>query len=111
MKNKIKALTDLLPDWMKGGGSVTANVNPSGYLTGNYNTPAMAGGSGYGPRIVTPVRPVARGNSTTQIHAPISITQQPGQSATDVAQEVRRELDRRERQASASGRASLTDRN
>ncbi|HDX8371264.1 TPA: phage tail tape measure protein [Aeromonas dhakensis] len=111
LKNKIKALTDLLPDWMKGGGSVTANVNPSGYLTGNYNTPAMAGGSGYGPRIVTPVRPVARGNSTTQIHAPISITQQPGQSATDVAQEVLRELDRRERQASASGRASLTDRN
>ncbi|MFM5527683.1 phage tail tape measure protein [Aeromonas veronii] len=111
LKNKIKALTDLLPDWMKGGGSVTANVNPSGYLTGNYNTPAMAGGSGYGPRIVTPVRPVTRGNSTTQIHAPISITQQPGQSATDVAQEVRRELDRRERQAAASGRASLTDRN
>ncbi|MFM5577134.1 phage tail tape measure protein [Aeromonas veronii] len=111
LKNKIKALTDLLPDWMKGGGSVTANVNPSGYLTGNYNTPAMAGGSGYGPRIVTPVRPVARGNSTNQIHAPISITQQPGQSATDVAQEVRRELDRRERQAAASGRASLTDRN
>lgn len=111
LKNKIKTLTDLLPDWMKGGGSVTANVNPSGYLTGNYNTSAMAGGSGYGPRIVTPVRPVARGNSTTQIHAPISITQQPGQSATDVAQEVRRELDRRERQAAASGRASLTDRN
>ncbi|MFQ1777892.1 phage tail tape measure protein [Aeromonas veronii] len=111
LKNKIKALTDLLPDWMKGGGSVTANVNPSGYLTGNYNTPATAGGSGYGPRIVTPVRPVARGNNTTQIHAPISITQQPGQSATDVAQEVRRELDRRERQAAASGRASLTDRN
>lgn len=111
LKNKIKALTDLLPDWMKGGGSVTANVNPSGYLTGNYNTSAMAGGSGYGPRIVTPVRPVARGNSTTQIHAPISITQQPGQSASDVAQEVRRELDRRERQAAASGRASLTDRN
>ncbi|WP_429098635.1 phage tail tape measure protein [Aeromonas veronii] len=111
LKNKIKALTDLLPDWMKGGGSVTANVNPSGYLTGNYNTPAMAGGSGYGPRIVTPVRPVARGNSTTQIHAPISIVQQPGQSGADVAQEVRRELDRRERLAAASGRASLTDRN
>jgi hypothetical protein len=111
LKNKIKALTDLLPDWMKGGGSVTANVNPSGYLTGNYNTPATAGRSGYGPRIVTPVRPVARGNSTTQIHAPISIVQQPGQSGADVAQEVRRELDRRERQGAANGRASLTDRN
>ncbi|MDX7924114.1 phage tail tape measure protein, partial [Aeromonas media] len=111
LKAKIKTLTDLLPDWMKGGGSVTANVNPSGYLTGNYNTPAMAGGSGYGPRIVTPPRPVARGNTTTQISAPIHIVQQPGQSGADVAQEVRRELDRRERQAAANGRASLTDRN
>ncbi len=111
LKAKIKALTDLLPDWMKGGGSVTANVNPSGYLTGNYNTAAMAGGSGYGPRIVTPPRPVARGSTTTEINAPIHIVQQPGQSGADVAQEVRRELDRRERQAAANGRASLTDRN
>ncbi|MGL6051885.1 MAG: phage tail tape measure protein [Aeromonas salmonicida] len=112
LKAKIKTMTDLLPDWMKGGGSVTANVNPSGYLTGNYNTPAMAGGSGYGPRIVTPPRPVAaRASGTTHINAPINITQQPGQSATDVAQEVRREMDRRERQAAANGRASLTDRN
>ena len=111
LKAKIKALTDLLPDWMKGGGSVTANVNPSGYLTGNYSTPAMAGGSGYGPRIVTPPRPVARGSTTTEINAPIHIVQQPGQSGADVAQEVRRELDRRERQAAANGRASLSDRN
>ncbi|WP_368176000.1 phage tail tape measure protein [Aeromonas sp. s1(2024)] len=111
LKAKIKGITDLLPDWMKGGGSVTANVNPSGYLTGNYNTAAMAGGSGYGPRIVTPPRPVARGSTTTKINAPIHIVQQPGQSGADVAQEVRRELDRRERQAAANGRASLTDRN
>jgi TP901 family phage tail tape measure protein len=112
LKAKIKTMTDLLPDWMKGGGSVTANVNPSGYLSGDYNTPAMAGGSGYGPRIVTPPRPVAaRASGTTHINAPINITQQPGQSATDVAKEVSRELDRRERQAAASGRASLTDRN
>ncbi|AHE50093.1 phage tail tape measure protein, TP901 family [Aeromonas hydrophila 4AK4] len=111
LKAKIKALTDLLPDWMKGGGSVTANVNPSGYLTGNYNTPAITGGSGYGPRIVTPPRPVARGNTTTEINAPIHIVQQPGQSGMDVAQEVRRELDRRERQSAANGRASLSDRN
>ncbi|HEH9402152.1 TPA: phage tail tape measure protein [Aeromonas sobria] len=112
LKAKIKTMTDLLPDWMKGGGSVTANVNPSGYLSGDYNTPAMAGGSGGGPRIVTPPRPVAaRASGTTHIDAPINITQQPGQSATDVAQEVRRELDRRERQAAANGRASLTDRN
>ena len=63
-----------------------------------------------GPRIVeTPKLAPTRGNSTTQIHAPIHIVQQPGQSGADVAQEVSRELDRRERQASARTRASLRD--
>ncbi|WP_323949862.1 phage tail tape measure protein [Aeromonas veronii] len=84
-----------------------------GYLNGNYGQTALAGGYSYGPRIVQTAKPVAaRGAaSTTQIHAPISIVQQPGQSGADVAKEVSRELDRRERQAAASGRASLTDRN
>lgn len=84
-----------------------------GYLNGNFGTPALSGGYSYGPRIVQTAKPVAaRGEaSTTQINAPINIVQQPGQSATDVAQEVRRELDRRERQGAANGRASLTDRN
>ena len=62
------------------------------------------------PRILdTPKLAPARGGGSTQIHAPISIVQQPGQSGADVAQEVRRELDRRERQASARSRASLRD--
>lgn len=64
------------------------------------------------PRIIdTPKLAPARGGGSTQIHAPISIVQQPGQSGADVAQEVRRELDRRERQASARTRASLRDTN
>ncbi len=64
------------------------------------------------PRIIeTPKLAPARSNTSTQINAPIHIVQQPGQSGADVAQEVRRELDRRERQAAANGRASLTDRN
>lgn len=63
-----------------------------------------------GQRIVeTPKLAPTRGSSTTQIHAPIHIVQQPGQSGADVAQEVSRELDRRERQASARTRASLRD--
>lgn len=210
LKAKIKALTDLLPDWMKGGGSVTANINPSGYLTGNYNQPALASGYDYGttrrireqvqtvalspvtdttrtireqlqpvalnpvadttrtireqlqpvalspvadttrtireqlqpvalspiadatrtvrekvvnvngkgagrdgPRIVQTAKPVAaRGaSSTTEINAPINIVQQPGQSGSDLAQEISRELDKRERQAAARGRATLGDRN
>lgn len=79
-----------------------------GYLTGNYNQPAMA--TGYGQTMYQPPKLApARGGGSTQIHAPISIVQQPGQSGADVAQEVSRELDRRERQASARTRASLRD--
>lgn len=63
-----------------------------------------------GPRIVeTPKLAPARGDTNIHISAPIHIAQQPGQSSVDVAQEVRRELDRRERQASARTRASLRD--
>ncbi len=110
LKAKVKSITDILPDWMKGGSAVTATVRQSGYLTGNYSQPAMA--TGYGPTMYQPPKLAqARGGGTTQIHAPISIVQQPGQSGTDVAQEVRRELDRRQRQASARTRASLRDTN
>ncbi|GJA75419.1 hypothetical protein KAM354_06550 [Aeromonas caviae] len=110
LKAKVKSITDILPDWMKGGSAVTATVRQSGYLTGNYDQPAMA--TGYGPTMYQQPKLVpARGGGSTQIHAPISIVQQPGQSGADVAQEVRRELDRRERQASAHTRASLRDTN
>lgn len=65
-----------------------------GYLNGNFGSPALSSGYSYGPRIVQTAKPVpTRGAlSTTQINAPIHIVQQPGQSAVDVAQEVRREL-------------------
>ncbi|MFM5530456.1 phage tail tape measure protein [Aeromonas veronii] len=110
LKAKVKSITDILPDWMKGGSAITATVRQSGYLTGNYNQPAMA--TGYGPTMYQPPKLApARGGGTTQIHAPISIVQQPGQSGADVAQEVSRELDRRERLASARSRASLRDTN
>lgn len=110
LKAKVKSITDILPDWMKGGSALTATVRQSGYLTGNYNQPTMA--TGYGPTMYQPPKLAqARGGGTTQIHAPISIVQQPGQSGADVAQEVSRELDRRERLASARTRASLRDTN
>lgn len=110
LKAKVKSITDILPDWMKGGSAITATVRQSGYLTGNYNQPAMA--TGYGATMYQPPKLApARGGGTTQIHAPISIVQQPGQSGADVAQEVSRELDRRERLASARSRASLRDTN
>lgn len=51
LKTKISAMTDLLPDWWKGGSEVKASVSQSGYLTGNLSQPALAGGNGYGHRI------------------------------------------------------------
>jgi TP901 family phage tail tape measure protein len=108
LKAKVKALTDLLPDWMKGDSKVSATVRQSGYLSGNYDQPAMA--TGYGPTMYQPPKLApARGGTTTHINAPIHIAQQPGQSATDVAKEVSRELDRRERQGAARSRANLRD--
>ncbi|MFQ1853780.1 phage tail tape measure protein [Aeromonas veronii] len=115
LKAKLAELTSYLPDWMKGGSELKATVNQSAQLAGGYHTtaPAMAGASGYGPTMYQPpklAQAQAKGGST-HISAPISIVQQPGQSATDVAQEISRELDRRERQASARTRASLRDTN
>ncbi|WP_409455943.1 phage tail tape measure protein [Pseudescherichia sp.] len=43
------------------------------------------------------------------IHAPISIYAQPGQSAADIASEVARQLDERERRASARTRSNFSD--
>lgn len=44
------------------------------------------------------------------IHAPITIVQQPGQSAQDVVAEVMRQLEAKERQAQARARSSYRDR-
>ncbi|MCX7133102.1 phage tail tape measure protein [Aeromonas sp.] len=115
LMEKIKTFTQYLPDWFTGGNVTIGQDKTQGpsYLTGNYNQPAMAGGYSYGPRIVQTAKPVAaRGaSSNTQINAPINIVQQPGQSGADLAQEISRELDKRERQAAARGRATLGDRN
>lgn len=44
-----------------------------------------------------------------EIHAPITINPQPGQSALDIAREVARQLDARERQARAKVNSSYND--
>lgn len=108
LKAKIKGITDLLPDWMKGSASVTAS------LTANTRQQTIAAGVGTpyqlnaysGQRIAAP-----RGAGTTQINAPITVNQQPGQSGTDVAKAISTELDKRERAAAAAYRARYGDRN
>ncbi len=44
-----------------------------------------------------------------EINAPIHITAQPGQSAQDIAREVARQLDERERKARAKARSNFSD--
>lgn len=44
-----------------------------------------------------------------EINAPIYITAQPGQSAQDIAREVARQLDERERKARAKARSNFSD--
>ena len=113
LKAKIKALTDLLPDWMKGGGSVTANVNPSGYLTGNYNTPAMAGGSGYGPRIVEKphIKPKASTTINSQPFYNLTVNAAPGMDESRVASIALDKIREQERANKTLGRAGYSDRN
>lgn len=116
LKAKIKGITDLLPDWMKGGGSVTANVNPSGYLTGNYNTPALSSAYTYGtgPRIAdTPkLKPKV---STTTVHSQpfyqLTINAAPGMDKEQLGKLMMDKIKESERANKALGLASYGDRN
>ncbi|MGL6438175.1 phage tail tape measure protein, partial [Aeromonas hydrophila] len=115
LMEKVKEFTKYLPDWFTGG-NVTIGQDKStgpGYLTGNIPQPALAGASGYGPRIVpTPVpKPVAaRGGNTTTTHQ-WTIVQQPGETPDDLVRKIDQRIEQRERQAAARGRATLGDRN
>ncbi|MCE9730662.1 phage tail tape measure protein [Pectobacterium sp. IFB5596] len=70
-------------------------------VTSRKNTAAMAAAamsmSAYRP--IAPTVQASPASSPISIHAPISIVAQPGQSAQDIAQEVTRQLDQRERAA------------
>ncbi|WP_323667083.1 phage tail tape measure protein [Pectobacterium punjabense] len=70
-------------------------------VTSRKNTAAMAAAamsmSAYRP--IAPTVKASPASSPISIHAPISIVAQPGQSAQDIAQEVTRQLEQRERAA------------
>ncbi|GKJ44175.1 phage tail tape measure protein [Klebsiella variicola] len=69
-----------------------------------YSLPAMAYKQSQ-PAKSASVPPVIR----YEINAPIHITAQPGQSAQDIAREVARQLDARERKARAKARSNFSD--
>ncbi|MFM5785884.1 phage tail tape measure protein [Aeromonas veronii] len=87
-------------------------ANPTGYQTGNGSGAfALAGASGYGPRIVEPARikPANKQIIDNSVNSPIHVYQQPGQSPQDVAKTVRDEVMKMQREERAKGRASLRD--
>ncbi|BDO06898.1 phage tail tape measure protein [Aeromonas caviae] len=114
LKTKISAMTDLLPDWWKGGSEVKASVSQSGYLTGNLSQPALAGGNGYGHRIAdTPkLKPKV---STTTIHSQpfyqLTVNPAPGMNEAQIGKLVMDKLKESERANQAQGRARFGDRN
>lgn len=70
-------------------------------VTSRRNTAAMASAA-MNMSAYRPIAPTVQANpssSPISIHAPISIVAQPGQSAQDIAQEVTRQLEQRERAA------------
>ncbi|HEM6828683.1 TPA: phage tail tape measure protein [Citrobacter koseri] len=69
-----------------------------------YSLPAVAYKQSQ-PAKSASVQPVIR----YEINAPIHITAQPGQSAQDIAREVARQLDERERKARAKARSNFSD--
>lgn len=114
LKTKISAMTDLLPDWWKGGSEVKASVSQSGYLTGNLSQPALAGGNVYGHRIAdTPkLKPKV---STTTIHSQpfyqLTVNPAPGMNEAQLGKLVMDKLKESERANQAQGRARFGDRN
>ncbi|MGN5064552.1 phage tail tape measure protein [Aeromonas sp. 6P] len=87
-------------------------ANPTGYQTGNGSGAfALAGASGYGPRIVEPARikPANKQIIDNSVNSPIHVYPQPGQSPQDVAKTVRDEVMKMQREERAKGRASLRD--
>lgn len=107
LKTKIKALSDLLPEWPWNNGSVTANI------TSSAGQPALAGGSGYGQRIVdTPkLKPKA---STTTIHSQpfyqLNVTAAPGMNESQLAKLMMDKIKESERANKAKSRAQYSDR-
>ncbi|WP_409306174.1 phage tail tape measure protein [Pectobacterium sp. B1J-3] len=70
-------------------------------VTSRRNTAAMASAA-MNMSAYRPIAPTVQANTSSSpisIHAPISIVAQPGQSAQDIAQEVTRQLEQRERAA------------
>ncbi|BDA11930.1 phage tail tape measure protein [Aeromonas caviae] len=111
LKAKIKSMTDLLPDWWKGGSEMKASVHQSGYLTGSLPQPALAGASGYGPRIAeTPkIKPAANRSVVNQPFYQLDVHPSPGMDESRFAKMTMDLIKENERANRRADRASFKD--
>jgi hypothetical protein len=111
---QVKSLTKYLPDWFTGGGVTIEQEGASGpsYLSGNKSGGlALAGASGYGPRIVeTPkIKPAA---NRTVVHQPfyqLDVHPAPGMDESRFAKMTMDLIKEHDRANQRAGRASYRD--
>lgn len=95
-RRNTAAMAAIVALFMNGATAADAPLHPHSLAGNQYRS---AGSASY-QRTNAPI---------VEIHAPITINPQPGQSALDIAREVARQLDQRERQARAKVNSSYND--
>lgn len=98
-RRKTAALASVVAGFM-GGALPPADATQAPMIVATPNRATLASSTPSTPKAVT---------HRYDIHAPITIYTQPGQSASDIASEVARQLDARERKAQAKARSSFSD--
>ncbi|HHQ4580635.1 TPA: phage tail tape measure protein [Aeromonas hydrophila] len=116
LMEKVKEFTKYLPDWFTGG-NVTIGQDKStgpGYLTGNLPQPALAGASGYGPRIADTPKLKPKTSTTTVNSQPfyqLTINAPPGMNQEQLGKLMMDKIKESERAKKHLGRASYSDGN
>ncbi|OZG41799.1 phage tail tape measure protein [Aeromonas sp. A35_P] len=116
LMEKIKNLTQYLPDWFTGGDVTIGKDTSQGpsYRTGNYDQPATAGGYRYGtaPRIVDTPKLKPKASTTTVNSQPfyqLTINAAPGMDESRVASIALDKIREQERANKTLGRARFSD--
>ncbi len=111
---QVKSLTKYLPDWFTGGGVTIEQEGASGpsYLSGNRNGGlALAGASGYSPRIAETPKIKAPANRTVvnQPFYQLDVHPSPGMDESRFAKMTLDLIKENERANKRAGRASFKD--
>ncbi|GKQ61198.1 hypothetical protein KAM338_13750 [Aeromonas caviae] len=116
LMEKVKEFTKYLPDWFTGGNVTIGQDKSTGpdYLTGNIPQPALAGASGYGPRIADTPKLKPKTSTTTVNSQPfyqLTINAPPGMNQEQLGKLMMDKIKESERAKKHLGRASYSDGN